>query len=168
MKNTKKLIITRHGKTSQKYDVDDIDRPLKVRGINDSCLMAERLYIRDIHPDLLISSHANRAMHTAMIFARKLNYPLEKIKIENVIYEGSAKEILEFVKSLDDSLNTIMIFGHNPMCMDMANYFMKEEIEKLPTAGTVSLNFKTNSWKEIHKDIASTDFIDYPKKRFEE
>ncbi|MFO8234303.1 MAG: histidine phosphatase family protein [Bacteroidales bacterium] len=168
MKNNKKLIITRHGKTSKKYDVEDIDRPLKGRGINDSGLMAERLYIRGINPELFISSHANRALHTAMIFARKFDYPLKDINVNNMIYDGSAKEILDYIKTLDDSLKTVIIFGHNPMCMDMANFFMEEKLDKLPTAGIVALEFNTNSWKKIDTENASTDFIDYPKKGFDQ
>jgi phosphohistidine phosphatase len=167
MKNYKQLYIVRHGKSSWDYEVDDIDRPLKVKGINDAYKMADRLNKRNKHPQLIISSPANRALHTAIIFARTLNHPISNLNIHEIIYNGSDEQILDFIKTLDDAVSSVMIFGHNPMSTDLANRFLKDKLDNLPTAGIASINFKTDSWKNIESNNASTELVDYPKKKFE-
>jgi phosphohistidine phosphatase len=165
MKNYKQLFIVRHGKSSWEYEnVDDIDRPLKVRGINDSYAMAKRLESRNKHPQLIISSPANRALHTSTIFARVLKYPLYNLRLNEVIYNGDEDEILQLIKETDDSVSSLMIFGHNPVFTDLSNLFLKDELDKLPTAGIASLNFKTDKWKDISPENVSTELVDYPKK----
>jgi len=167
MKNYKQLYIVRHGKSSWEYDnVDDIDRPLKTRGINDAYKMSERLDIRNKHPREIYSSPANRALHTALIFARNLNYPLKNLKVEDILYNGTTKDILDFIKSREDSIPSVMIFGHNPNSTDLANTFLKDKLDKLPTSGIVSLNFGVERWADICKKNVATELIDYPKKKF--
>ena len=164
MDNTKKLYIVRHGKSSWDYDVEDLDRPLKERGINDAHTMAERMNERQEHPHLIISSHANRALHTSMIFSRRFNHPSSNIRISNIIYEGNDSQILNFIKKIDGSIASIMVFGHNPMSTDLANMFLKEKLDKLPTAGIAFLEFDTDSWANIDADNVVSEWVDYPKK----
>lgn len=165
MKSYKQLFIVRHGKSSWEYEnVDDIDRPLKVRGINDAYAMARRLESRNKHPQLIISSPANRALHTSTIFARVLKYPLYNLRLNEIIYNGDEDEILQLIKETDDNVSSLMIFGHNPVFTDLSNLFLKDEIDKLPTAGITSLNFKADKWKDISGENVSTELVDYPKK----
>ena len=61
--------------------LSDIDRPLKKRGINDAHLMSKvlsELVSRD--QTFSISSSANRALHTAVIFCENFEYPLSNFK----------------------------------------------------------------------------------------
>ena len=165
MKSYKQLFIVRHGKSSWEYEnVDDIDRPLKVKGINDAYAMAKRLESRNKHPQLILSSPANRALHTSTIFARVLKYPLNNLRLNEVIYNGGEDEILQLIKETDDSVSSVMIFGHNPVFTDLSNLFLKDELDKLPTAGITSLNFKAEKWKDISAENVSTELVDYPKK----
>ena len=165
MNNYKQLFIVRHGKSSWDYDAEDIDRPLKERGINDSHKMAKRLKDNKMKPQLIISSHANRALHTATIFARILDYPFANFTINKEIYEGDEDDILDMIKELDDDVSSVMVFGHNPMSTDLANMFLKDKLDKLPTVGIASITFKTDSWKSIDKKNVDTEFVDSPKNK---
>ncbi len=40
-------------------------------------------------PDIFVSSSANRALHTAMIFAENFNYPLANLLIKKSLYSFS-------------------------------------------------------------------------------
>ncbi len=166
MKNQKQLYILRHGKSSWKYEsIDDIDRHLKEKGIHDAYTMAKRLKEKKIKPDLIISSPAARAFHTASIFARTLDYSPEDITIRNHFYPGDDSEIINTLKELDDHVNSVMIFGHNPAFTDTANHFLSEQLDKLPTSGVAMVSFNTSSWKNIEKDNVEQVEIDYPKKK---
>jgi len=79
----KTLYIVRHAKSSWEYEgIEDIDRPLKRRGIKDAHLMSKFLSKEIDRPDVFVSSSANRALHTALIFCENFEYPLSNIKIK--------------------------------------------------------------------------------------
>ncbi len=161
----KTLHIVRHGKSSWDYEnISDIDRPLSPRGINNAYLMAKKLSERKVVPDRFITSPANRALYTSIIFSRVLKFPYEKIQISDSIYMGYTDDLLELVKSQDKSVSNLLIFGHNPAFTAMANQLMDNYLDNIPTAGIVSLTYSIESWAEIGKTSPSKDFFDYPKR----
>jgi phosphohistidine phosphatase len=162
---TKTLYIVRHAKSSWDYDdISDIDRPLSIRGMNDAGVMAGRLKAKGDIPSLLISSPANRALHTATIFCRTLKVSCEKLLIEERIYPGSINEILNVIENISDNYDSIMIIGHNPASTGLANHFLKHSIDNLPTTGVVTLSFNGDSWKNLKQQQPKSENIDYPKK----
>ena len=166
MENNKQLIIVRHGKSSWKYEsIADIDRHLKEKGIHDVYEMAGRLKDQDIEPEVIISSPATRALHTALIFARTLNHPVNKIHLKDIFYHGNDQDVLEIIRTVPDDADSIMIFGHNPTFTDLANHFLPEELDKLPTAGMAVIEFNTDSWQEIDPGSVSQTWVDYPKSK---
>ncbi|HRW63075.1 MAG TPA: histidine phosphatase family protein [Bacteroidales bacterium] len=164
MKSIKNLYIVRHGKASWDYgNISDIDRPLKERGINDSYTMAIRLRARNQIPDLLLSSPAIRALHTATIFAREFDLDERKLEIRNDLYMSGKTNIIDIIRKTNDNVSSLMIFGHNPGFTDLANYFLINKIDNLPTTGIVTLKFELNSWEEIHPKKCTESDFDYPK-----
>jgi len=165
MAKGKTLFIVRHGKSNWDYEnAADMDRPLNSRGINDAHNMAGRLSKKQILPDLLFTSPAIRALHTAIIFSMELNSPLEKIKIDKAFYHTYPEEIVSYIQKTDNSINSIMIFGHNPGFTDLANLFVIESISNVPTSGIVELSFGTDTWENIGNKTLRSEYFDYPKK----
>ena len=66
----KTVLFVRHGKSSWDYEVNDRDRPLKERGVNDAYAVSSEFKKMEIAVDFVYSSPANRALHTAVIFSR--------------------------------------------------------------------------------------------------
>lgn len=149
----KTLILVRHGKSSWEYSVGDKDRPLLQRGMNDAHLVADRYNEQDIPIDAIFSSPANRALHTSMIFIRQLYIPLDKYRVVNELYDFSGEYVLQFIKKLDDDLNTVMVFGHNHAFTYIANSLGNTYIENVPTSGLVQLEFDVDNWSSIEKAI---------------
>jgi len=163
MAGEKRLFIIRHGKSTWEYPaVSDIDRPLKDRGIKDAYDMASRILGREMFPDIIISSPAVRALHTAIIFSRVLGLPPREIIINEDIYLAEAEEILSVISETHDSRNSLMIFGHNPGFTDLANNLSSLGIDNVPTTGIVVLTFKTDSWKGISRKSLKSEFFDSP------
>jgi phosphohistidine phosphatase len=151
-KKHKVLYIVRHAKSSWDYEnVADVDRPLKVKGIKTAYEIARSIKLKDSLPDLIVSSPANRALHTATILARIFDTPAGHVQIDNGFYESTFSYCLERITGTDDSVNTLMVVGHNPDFTDLANQFLSEPLSDLPTAGTVILEFASDSWKQIGK-----------------
>jgi len=161
----KYLFIVRHGKSDwSNPDLKDIDRPLKGRGIRDATKMGKHLKNRKISVDLILTSPATRAFHTATIFARKMNLPTTKIQIKEDLYFSGTEEILKIIKKTSNDINSLMIFGHNPDFTGLANYFVSDYIDNVPTSGIVGLEFETDDWQKTDKTNLKKYFFEYPKK----
>ncbi len=145
----KKLILVRHGKSSWDYRVHDKDRPLKERGINDAHLVASEFKSHGVTIDAVFSSPGIRALHTCMIFLRELNFPFQKLQVTNALYDFSGHDIQEFIKKMDNSLSTVMIFGHNYAFTNIANSLGNKHIDNVPTSGLVQLQFDSDDWISI-------------------
>ena len=168
MKKSKILHIVRHAKSSWEYEnISDFDRPLKPRGIVNAYEMARRMKIRNTLPSLIISSPANRAFHTAMIFARVIELPLDRIRLDTDLYGSDVDTLYHIVKDLDDEFHSVMIFGHNPEFTNLANFLAKDPMDEVPTCGMVSISFDTDKWKGVGKDRVTQVFFDFPKKEMQ-
>ena len=162
----KELIIIRHAKASDDYfTIPDFDRPLKSRGISQAYEMSKNLAQKGIKPDLIISSPAARAIHTAYIFAATLTYPYEKIRLEKSIFEAYVEHLLTIFDTLDNALNQVLLFGHNPSLTHLSNYLLDSHINEIPTCGMVSIQLDVESWKEMAQNKHQLSFIDFPLKK---
>ena len=162
----KRLYLVRHAKSSwDDPDLSDIDRPLNKRGKKDAPIMGERL--KNEHkakPDLIISSPAKRAIRTARIIAKELGYSEEKIEIKDSLYASGVTAMLNVIHYLDDSLDEVMLFGHNPDLTSLANYLSNQQVDNIPTCGVFCVDFDVKSWQDIEKGKGIFKFFDYPKK----
>ncbi|WP_394749703.1 SixA phosphatase family protein [Spongiimicrobium salis] len=147
----KTLILVRHGKSAWDYQVGDKDRVLQERGINDAHLIAKIFQKKEIKIDAVYSSPANRALHTCMIFLRDLHISFSNFEVTEALYDFSGQSLNDFIRSLDNSLEKVMVFGHNNAFTYVANSLGNTYIENVPTAGLVQLQFDTDDWGLITK-----------------
>ena len=90
----KTLFLIRHAKSSwDDTALPDKDRPLDDRGRRDAPKMGKRLAKRDVKPDLILSSPARRALTTAEVIAKKLDYKLKDIVADDRLYAGEADDL---------------------------------------------------------------------------
>ncbi|EKF55019.1 phosphohistidine phosphatase, SixA [Galbibacter marinus] len=158
----KEVILIRHGKSSWDYrDVSDRDRPLSNRGIKDAGSVSNYLRERIEVPELVYSSAANRALHTAMIFMRGLNVDPKKVMISETLYSFSDQPIIRFIKNLSEDYDRVMIFGHNPAFTSISNFLGSKPIDNLPTSGVVQMKFEVPRWEQLNKGL--TEIVVFPK-----
>jgi phosphohistidine phosphatase len=165
MNHLKVLHVVRHAKSSWDYDgTADIDRTLKSKGISNAYEISRKLKLNNIIPDKIISSPANRALHTAVIFARVLEFPLADIEINSILYGSSIESIVDMIRRFNDECKSAMIFGHNPNFTDVVNTFLKSPIDNIPTSGVVTLKFKSADWKGINRNNLENQLFNFPNK----
>ena len=164
----KKLYLVRHAKSSwDNIEMDDFDRPLNDRGEKDAPHMAKFLKHRDVVPDRMITSTANRALSTCRAFAKVFDFDKKKIITEQKLYHASPETILKVLKSLPeyrDNEDVVFLFGHNPGITEFANELLNVSIDNIPTCGIVEATLDIDSWKDISFGCAKLDSFDYPKK----
>jgi phosphohistidine phosphatase len=158
----KTLYIVRHAKSSWEYDgIADIDRPLKKRGIKDAHLLSNHLSETLKKPDVFVTSSANRALHTAIIFCENFGYPMANLKIKRQLYSFSDGYLVKTIKALDDSFDSAIIFSHDHGINTFVNKYGSKPIAHVPTCGVIGLEFDTAHWKSIKK--GKTILIETPK-----
>ena len=118
----KTLFLIRHAKSSwDDTALPDKDRPLNDRGKRDAPKMGKRLAKRDVKPDLILSSPAKRALTTAEIIAKKLDYKLKDIVVDDRLYAGAVHDLLNVIHKLGDKPKRVILFGHNPELTEFAH-----------------------------------------------
>ena len=159
----KRLFIIRHAKSSWKdMSLDDFDRPLNKRGLNNVPLMAVRLKNKDVMPDIILSSSAKRAKKTALLLAKGLGFE-KKIKFDEHIYDTLPSELHNKLNGISDKHDTAFLIAHNPELNMLAEDFVDFE-ENIVTCGIVEIEFDCESWNEISRKNAKFISYDYPKK----
>ncbi len=160
----KTLLLIRHAKSSRDdIALPDKDRPLDERGKRDAPKMAERLAKRDLKPDLILSSPARRALTTAQIFARKLDYERKDIVVDVRLYAAAVDDLLEVIYGLQDKRERVALFGHNPELSALAHR-LSSEIADMPTCAVAEFTFNAKAWSNIGKATLEKVTLDYPKK----
>jgi phosphohistidine phosphatase len=160
----KTLFLVRHAKSSwDDIALPDRDRPLNDRGKRDAPKVGKRLAKRDVKPDLILSSPARRALTTAEIIARKLDYKLKKMVVDDRLYAVGADDLLKVIHKLGENVECVMLFGHNPELTALAHR-LSSEITHLPTCTAAEFRFDAKSWSKVGKAKPRRVALHYPRK----
>jgi len=159
----KTLFLVRHAKSSRDDpSIPDKDRPLNARGERDAPKMGKRLAKRDVMPDLILSSPARRALKTAKIIAKELDYKLKDVVVDDRLYAVEADQLLHVICRLDDKLKCVLLFGHNPELTELAHR-LSSKITDMPTCAVAEFTFDAKSWSDVGKDKPASVTLDSPK-----
>ena len=162
----KTLYLIRHAKSSWDHPgLSDFDRPLNDRGKRDAPMMGKRLKERAIHPSLMLSSPAKRALSTCKRIAEVIGYPSVNIKTNRDLYHADEEQLLAIVRALPDKYETVMIFGHNPGLTEFVNSMNRDQvIPNIPTSGVVAFRYDVDRWNHVDFGRGEFMFFDFPKK----
>ncbi len=146
----KTLIIVRHAAFSHSNPlIADVDRPLNRQGLFQTAEMAHQFAELQMRPDLLVSSVAKRAVETAKAYAKRLDIPLESIRLEDDLFEAERADILRVVHALDDAVETVVLFGHHPGVTKLLHHLVDGGVEKMPMGAFVVLELDAKSWRTV-------------------
>ncbi|GAP43569.1 phosphohistidine phosphatase SixA [Lentimicrobium saccharophilum] len=160
----KTLTLMRHAKSSWKDAVQsDLERPLLEKGLKRTRLVIDFLQGIDFNPEMILTSHAVRAMETARIMAHAFNVPDENLRIEKNIYTASAEEYFDQFFDIPRQVSHVLLVGHNPAITNFVNRFLQQKLDYLPTSGIVSISFETGQWEELALARHRLMLITYPK-----
>jgi len=161
----KKIYLIRHAKSSWKDpDKPDFARPLNKRGKKNAPEIGQYLKKQKLIPDLFLSSPAKRAISTAKLIAKELDFPEERIVQNERIYEANIAELISIISEIDDQLNNVFLIGHNPGITDLANKLSNTFVVNLPTSAVFGIEFNVDHWKEIKNSKGNCILFEYPKK----
>jgi len=162
--NVKRLIVVRHAKAEKAAPRgDDFDRPLAPRGEADAVEMGRRLARGKTHPGAIVASSAERALATARLIARELDFPWDEIRTVKSAYLADAGTLLGLVHELDDGAESALLVGHNPGISKLAQALTRNFEQDLPTGAVVSIDLPADTWACVRRGSGSLHSYDYPK-----
>ncbi|QQS50152.1 MAG: histidine phosphatase family protein [Bacteroidota bacterium] len=165
MSTNRLLYIVRHAKSSWDLEgIADIDRPLKLKGIRDAYEIARRIKIDRAVPERIVSSPANRALHTALIFLRVFEMKFTQLVIDERLYATGVGAIRKVISDQPIEVRNLMIFGHNPDFSDLVTILSGQPIEELPTCGMCRIKFKADNWNNISAEKLMETSFEFPRK----
>lgn len=160
----KTVILVRHAKSSWQTGAQtDFERPLNDRGHRDAPVMALRLKEKIPVINAFVSSPAKRALTTATYFIETWQLTQHDIIQQPRLYHATPAIFQEVIAQLDDALDTVAIFSHNPGITEFAAEFAGVRIDNMPTCAMMAVEIHTNSWSAARTAEKKFLFFDYPK-----
>ena len=160
----KTLYIIRHAKSDwSDAKASDFERGLNKRGKKDLNIISSFVSIKDIRPDLILSSPALRAQITADRLAKSVEYS-GRIHYMEELYAVRPKTLINILSLQDNQYSSIFLIGHNPELTELANLMLKENFAKLPTLGVLAIELDIESWEDIGDGVeGKIDLFIFPK-----
>lgn len=162
----KTVYLVRHAKSDwENVNLSDIERPLNERGYLNANIMSKWFREKQDNPELIITSPAIRAITTALIFAKNLNYNSNLLSIKKELYESSVKDYLSVVTKTDEQYKSIMLFAHNPTITSFAESLCKSLPMEMPTCAITGIHFDCKKWADLKTTKGELFLFEYPKKQ---
>jgi phosphohistidine phosphatase len=151
----KRLYLLRHAKSSWKdTSLPDHDRPLAGRGRRAAKAIARHLRDQHIEPELVLCSSARRARETL----ERLALAASTARVEDDLYAASATQLLDRLRAVPDTVESVMLIGHNPglqeLALDLAHPSPTTDdlAAKYPTAALATLQFTASTWRDLGRE----------------
>jgi phosphohistidine phosphatase len=162
--SVKRLLIVRHAKAEKVAPRGgDFARPLAPRGEADAVEMGRRLARGKTHPDAIVTSPAKRALATARLIARELDFPWAEIQTEKAAYLAEVGTLMDVVRRIDEGAESALLVGHNPGVSELAHALARGFDQELPTGAVVEIDLPADTWASVRRSSGSLRLYDYPK-----
>jgi len=146
------LLLLRHAKSSwDDAGLPDAQRALAARGRRAAPKMGRRLARHGLHPDVIITSPARRAVQTVRLLAKPLAYRRARIRVDRRLYEAGPAQLARVVRALAARHEQVLLCGHNPGLLQFARRFAPQ-LQRLPTCAVVELRFQARDWRSITRE----------------
>ena len=168
----KTIYLARHAKSSwNSIATSDFDRPLSKRGQLDSVKVGEELKRLDWLAEKIIASPAIRVKQTCKSYCEIIDYPLGNVEWNSEIYAAHTITLLHILASLNETIKSVMLIGHNPAMEDLlvhlCGYEQASEKQqkdgKIFTTANVAKLTTQADWKDLVMDEMQLDKLLRPK-----
>jgi phosphohistidine phosphatase len=161
------LNLLRHAKSgTDDAMIRDFDRPLNPRGRRAARTVGREMKALGLQFDAVVASPARRVVETLAEVAAAYG-PLAP-EYDQRVYLAATDTLLEIVRATDDSVERLLLAGHNPgmemLALTLAGQQgnpLREEIEvKYPTGTLAEIALPVDHWAQLAEGAGSiTRFI---------
>lgn len=122
MADVKHVYLLRHAEAANA--TSDKARTLTEKGHVDAEALGRYMKSTELVPDVVLCSSAARTRQTLEGIQKTLEHL--SVKELDLLYSGSADDYLHLLNEMDDSVQKILIVGHNPSIYSLAHGLSKE------------------------------------------
>lgn len=163
----KTLYLVRHAQAVARIEQEpDVDRVLVPRGFKQARRTGDSIQQVGGRPDLIVSSPAKRALETAQIFADLLDYPVQRIRLQQSLYNApDAHALTAEIAALPEEADRVLMFGHEPLLSDLVGLLVPGCRLTFAKAGVAGVRFDSPSWSEAVSLGGVLEYHDSPLSR---
>jgi phosphohistidine phosphatase len=121
----KRLYILRHANAASPAGTSDIDRPLDSSGVDDAKALGNILRSNDLIPSQIYCSPALRTRQT--LESLSLNEITSPVLLIEPLYDATAGQMLEIIQDCPDSVQSLLVIGHNPTVHELVSRLTSED-----------------------------------------
>lgn len=166
----KRLYLLRHGKAARN-EIPDLERPLTKRGRKDAALVGSWLARKSRSPDAVLCSPSSRTMETWKKLGEKLK-DVREPRVLKSLYNARPSMLLARIRSVPDTVESLLVIGHNPGLQDLAirlaapdskKRVLEKVVGKWPTAAMAVFELDAKSWRDLGESGARLVRVVEPK-----
>lgn len=159
----KTVLLLRHAKSSwDEPQLPDHLRPLAPRGKKAAPRIGSYMAEQGLQPGLVLCSPARRALDTWNLVSEQLG-GVTQVDILEDLYHTSPATLLALIGELPDSIDSVLLVGHNPTFEELALSLagegdeegLAEMARKYPTGALAVIDFPIERWREIQAGLGS-------------
>ena len=142
------LYIMRHAKSDwSSPQKSDFDRPINKRGTRNAIRIGGWMNENNHTPQKIISSPALRAKETIELVVEQISkFNLEDLTYEDELYLADFTQLIEFINTYKDKVQSLMLVGHNPALHYLSQMLSGENISSFPTCSMCCISFDIDNW----------------------
>jgi phosphohistidine phosphatase len=146
---TRSVIIFRHGKSDWVADHShDRERPLSRRGAQAARAMGRLLAASGMVPQRALCSPALRVATTVDLAIIAGDWVCERETCEG-LYLGGAEAMLDELRGLPDTLEHVLLAGHETSCSETVGRLVGGGDVRIPTAAMACVEFGVEHWRHL-------------------
>lgn len=132
------LLLMRHAKAEDGFEMADFDRVLSDKGRSQAERVGHLLVERGYTPDHVICSSAERTRRTldGVLAAMELNPEVDHTE---AAYLAGPESLLELITYVDSEVETLLVVGHNPTIAQVAASFVGDQALAAFSPATVAV-----------------------------
>lgn len=145
----KQIFLLRHAKSDwSNLGQQDFERPLSKRGINNAAKISEYVRKNNYSVDKVYCSSSERTKQTFDLCSDGFNFPINQADYLDELYFGGISEVSRLIKSLKESISSVLLVGHNPTMHYLVEELTEQRLIKFPTCSLAEITTE-NLWKDV-------------------
>lgn len=159
----KSIYLLRHAKSDWNTPFgNDHDRRLNDRGIASAGVIGKHLSSAVSPPQLILCSTARRTRETTDLLTSASNWKAP-ISFDAGIYNAGTEDILSRIRLIPETIDVVMIVGHQPTTGAVASLLLGGEQIDVPTCAFLHLEAIVDNWSTVRPGCATLNHYAIPR-----
>jgi len=153
----KRIFLIRHASAEPRENRDeDFSRALVEKGKEEAFRVGCLMNNLGIKPELAVVSSAKRVKQTLAFIFKGYGGTIKTAEYKRLFY-GSDRDYLDIIREQNDTVDAILLVGHNPSMRDLVNFLMNGSVVNLtfPKASLYAFELNCETWEGLTGDVAA-------------